>query len=406
MVAFSIFALLTFSPNADLGHKHTRKADSSIRIDAASVSEGAADCFGKGGYRDGYSINPSALVLQKSNVNIPDVQTPFEANGCTSSVSPYIRAVWPLDEELPDSFVFPDQEVLCGRFDEHEAMIPSARTVENDHQYAPSRLGEPEELGTRTENNITTVTNHNDQGVSETTTIAFRRSKNRIADLATDKPRVASAKAARQRVSKKRLNIINAMRGDTIPKAMIQPHQIYEQLMIACSIEDETAGVVVTRLFYSIGSPNAIRDLRDAVKAVRSKPLMLEQISSPIHTVSILEHLDANHSACKILRRLYLTWLYALRNDRIDSFEAERSRRPRRTPSKRLTSSATLAHDDLVCSAYPSIHSQHSDFAKRRSWVENKLRRARNWSKLVEELSSGVLALIPNTGPLVVSDTE
>lgn len=205
--------------------------------------------------------------------------------------------------------------------------------------------------------------------------------------------------AIQRRKTQKKADIADVLGGHLIPPEMIQPLNICQQLMDVCCIADEALAHTLTRLFYGIGSPGAFRDLSDACKAIRSKGAQLSRKSVINQTAAVLEFLDATDCMTKILRRLYLTRLSVLRSDRVRHLEIERSRRHTRSSSNQLARASTMALDDMVQTAYPTINAEIPLFAKKRRWVENKLRRGRNWHKMVDSLSQGILALIPSNGP-------
>ena len=202
---------------------------------------------------------------------------------------------------------------------------------------------------------------------------------------------------------------------------------------------------LLTRASFAIGSPDAFRQLQEALQHARNAPTFacLPHSKDPALLISMLDKLDSNSSLTQILRRYFLVELLQYRIDR------ERQRPPTKRQSKRkklrkydlenIDQILNGAHQDREAAArprsdfdgskprqqradiwaiselmetlypdlLPSINGLQESRAKechaKRQKLKSRLWCARNWYKLKEEFSLGILALVPSGGDFSVS---
>ncbi|KAL4865753.1 hypothetical protein BDV12DRAFT_145551 [Aspergillus spectabilis] len=215
----------------------------------------------------------------------------------------------------------------------------------------------------------------------------------------------------------------------------------------------EPVALLLTRLFYAICSPDALCQLRHAVKLGREKSPVI-----PVHstndlatTVQVLDHLDSMTTLSHILRRYYLVRLLEHRTKlEYDHVTAKQAwRRPKRmlkydcarveliksgsnsSSSSICSTSSTSTPDsksdprpkyrsksqalaDLMQMLYPDLKpavvgeannrtTQECVYSRRLTKLRNRLSCARNWYKFEQSFPGGILALIPCAGRFSVS---
>ncbi|KAG8627354.1 hypothetical protein KVT40_004837 [Elsinoe batatas] len=170
---------------------------------------------------------------------------------------------------------------------------------------------------------------------------------------------------------------------------------------------DEYNAEIFAQLFCGIGSPSVLLDLRDVLQNLGTivRPVYTEHLDCH-QTLTALEQLDRLDSTSRILRRLFLHRLCVLRHERIRHHESEKWKQSLRSRGTRSSRAASLAlHDLVLWSSQPG--KQDADaLAKRRTWMENKLRRGRNWCQLSNTFSPLVLMLVPQGREFTISDTD
>ncbi|KAL3429910.1 hypothetical protein BDV09DRAFT_200160 [Aspergillus tetrazonus] len=205
----------------------------------------------------------------------------------------------------------------------------------------------------------------------------------------------------------------------------------------------QSIALLLTRLFYAIGSPDALSQLRHAVKLSREQtPVIIPDSSTNdlATTVKALDHLDSMTTLSHILRRYYLVRLLEhrtrLEQDHITAKQAWR--RPKRMlkydcarveliksgssgstrsaskqnegnrepPPKYRSKSQALA--DLMQMLYPDLkpavaESKDCVYSRKLTKLRNRLSCARNWYKFGQAFPGAILALIPCAGRFSVS---
>ncbi|KAL3470129.1 hypothetical protein BJX99DRAFT_264511 [Aspergillus californicus] len=198
--------------------------------------------------------------------------------------------------------------------------------------------------------------------------------------------------------------------------------------------DSKQSAALLTRLFYAIGSPDALTQLRHAVRLGRAK-----NSTMPVHstndlatTVQVLDHLDSVTTLSHILRRYYLVRLLEHRTRlehthitaklawrrskrmlkydpaRVDLMkrgealdDGKNPTRDRDREPKYRSKSQALA--DLMHMLYPDLTPQDSLYSVRLTKLRNRLSCARNWYKFEQAFPGGILALIPCAGRFSVS---
>jgi len=215
-----------------------------------------------------------------------------------------------------------------------------------------------------------------------------------------------------------------------IPKNLMQPADIYQIFADRSQNEDENGIWLLTRLFFAIASPDAFYQLRDACTATRRNEGLpvLQPINSISQTIQALDHLDTTVSITSILRRYYLTFLMAHRNEREGHHQSQRPRRVPRTleygymsrGQVRQTSAdqevfgraSSLALADLMTEAYPDMKQTRkhrapgNEYQKKLQSLKDRLRSGLNWHLMQLQFSPGILALVPTRGDYNIQNYE
>ncbi len=203
-----------------------------------------------------------------------------------------------------------------------------------------------------------------------------------------------------------------------IPKNLMQPADIYQIFADRSQNENENGIWLLTRLFFAIVSPDAFYQLRDACIATqRNEDLsILQPINSISQTIQALDHLDTTVFIISILRRYYLTFLMAHRNERERHHQSQRPRRVPRTleygymsrGQVRQTSTnqevferaSSLTLTDLMTEAYSDMkqtrkhRASGNEYQKKLQFLKDRLRSERNWHLMQLQFSPGILALM------------
>lgn len=203
-----------------------------------------------------------------------------------------------------------------------------------------------------------------------------------------------------------------------IPKNLMQPADIYQIFADRSQNENENGIWLLTRLFFAIVSPDAFYQLRDACIATqRNEDLsILQPINSISQTIQALDHLNTTVFIISILRRYYLTFLMAHRNERERHHQSQRPRRVPRTleygymsrGQVRQTSTnqevferaSSLTLTDLMTEAYSDMkqtrkhRASGNEYQKKLQFLKDRLRSERNWHLMQLQFSPGILALM------------
>ena len=136
-----------------------------------------------------------------------------------------------------------------------------------------------------------------------------------------------------------------------------------------------------------------------------------------LQTLQALDQLDIHVSTASILRRYHLTYLAACRHEKEEYIQSGKRRVPRQlkygvsmTQTQRVT--ARNGNDDssalaaMMKEAYPSLAKKTNEYQKMYQLLVQRMRRGRNWYRLQQRLSPGILALVPTGGELDIYNSE
>jgi len=204
-----------------------------------------------------------------------------------------------------------------------------------------------------------------------------------------------------------------------IPQHIIQPKALYTSWTKTKNL-DVKHSLLLTRLFFSIASPAAFADLRDACFVARKKgetrrPQSTNTVSE---TIQALDKLDSASFADMIERRYHYVQLITKRNELEDRHKKQEPRRKTRRSLKLQDNTATtdgvakphegfgrassLALADLMAEAYPDLTpplrhraATGTQYERRYKSLKSRLGAGRNWHLMKERFSSGILPLVP-----------
>jgi len=204
-----------------------------------------------------------------------------------------------------------------------------------------------------------------------------------------------------------------------IPKHIIQPKVLYTSWTKDKNV-DVKHSPLLTRLFFSIASPAAFADLRDACFVARQKgetrrPQSTNTVSE---TIQALDKLDSTSFADTIERRYHYVQLVTKRNELEDHYKNQEPRQKTRRSLKLLDNTAitdgvaksyegfgrasSLALADLMAEAYPDLTpplrhrtATGTQYERRYRSLKSRLGAGRNWHLMKERFSSGILPLVP-----------
>ncbi|KAL3444262.1 hypothetical protein BJX65DRAFT_311040 [Aspergillus insuetus] len=238
-----------------------------------------------------------------------------------------------------------------------------------------------------------------------------------------------------------------------IPNHLPSPDTVLSDLTSRLSDGKQPAALLLTRMFYAIGSPDALHQLRHAVKLSRDNAPVLPSASATSDlaaTVQVLDHLDTMSTLSHILRRYYLVRLLEHRNRleedhvtaklawrrskrllkydtaRVEMLknsagretshlgsESDSASRPKyRSKSQALVDLMRMLYPDLKPSpgeareqqsGHVNRRTQECVYTRRLTKLRNRLSCARNWYKFQQTFPGGILALIPCAGRFSIS---
>ena len=226
-----------------------------------------------------------------------------------------------------------------------------------------------------------------------------------------------------------------------IPDQGIQPAEVSKIVCSKLPSTDDSIKLLLVRLFYAIGSPDALLQLRDALAIARREKLVVlpKESTGILHTVQALDSLDSLSHHSHMLRRYYLVRLldYRLAREahcRGTRYAAKRQSRKLKYDVRRIedlcaglerSRSENLPSDiqrsrmradsqalsDLMATLYPHLKvvkkrlndKNSSEYQRQLGKLKTRLTCARNWLGLAKEFSIGILALIPSGGVFHVS---
>ena len=228
-----------------------------------------------------------------------------------------------------------------------------------------------------------------------------------------------------------------------LPQSVVAPTTIYHVLSkripaVSCEVLR-----LLGRLFWAVGSPDALLQLQQAIKWSRQnaqQPAMQDHSSLKgiFHALDSLEHLSYHSS---ILRRFFLVRLLQHRLDIESKIRSARNNRAKRartlkydlslisclsstTLQPSIESSGTRCNDlfggradsralkELMLSLYPQIGRSETarheicdseEYKRKLGKLKTRLTWARNWYRFANTFSIGILALLPSGGEFGIS---
>ena len=198
---------------------------------------------------------------------------------------------------------------------------------------------------------------------------------------------------------------------------LVQPAEIHAKISKRLNTHNTDLTLMLTRLFYAIGSPESFYQLKVACAGVwNMSALSLSDRHGSIPPLRALDKLDVDVSVEPILRRYYLAELVASRDRRQAHYRAQDCRmqqprllrfgytKPRAENATRGTRLATRqALKDLLLESYPNLRKvaeTNPEYKSKLAIMNQRLCSGRHWRTLEEQYSSGILSLIP-TGDTV-----
>ena len=136
-----------------------------------------------------------------------------------------------------------------------------------------------------------------------------------------------------------------------------------------------------------------------------------------LQTLYALDQLDIHVSTALILRRYHLIYLAACRHEKEEYIQSGKHRVPRQlkyrvsmTQTQQVTTrngnddSSALAA--MIKKAYSSLAKKTKEYQKMYQLLVQRMRRGRNWYKLQQRLSPGILTLVPTGRELDIYNSE
>ena len=204
-----------------------------------------------------------------------------------------------------------------------------------------------------------------------------------------------------------------------IPKESKQPKEVFQIFCSRCKDESQDTVSLFTRLFFAVASPAAFYQLRDACTASRQDEIhrVPQPTADVLQTLQALDKLDTNVSTASILRRYHLTYLAACRRQKEEHIQSSKRRVPRKLKygvSSTQTQRAAIGSNNdessalaaMMKEAYPSLAKKTNEYQKVYQLLVQRMRRGRNWYRLQQRLSPGILALVPTGGELDIYNSE
>ncbi|RDW83778.1 uncharacterized protein DSM5745_04104 [Aspergillus mulundensis] len=223
----------------------------------------------------------------------------------------------------------------------------------------------------------------------------------------------------------------------SIPTHLPSPDTVLATFTHHLGPSKQSIALLLTRLFYAVGSPDALSQLRHAVKLSREQtPVIIPASPNDLATtVKALDHLDSMTTLSHILRRYYLVRLLEHRTRlEQDHVTAQRAcRRPKRMlkydcarveliksgrsgsatkPNEKKQQlpkyrSKSQALADLMQMLYPDLKpaadGKDCVYSRKLTKLRNRLSCARNWYRFEQAFPGAILALIPCAGRFSVS---
>lgn len=210
--------------------------------------------------------------------------------------------------------------------------------------------------------------------------------------------------------------------------------EVFETFRERLSEDRKHLSSLLMRLFYAVGSPDALRQLREALDLARKNCMVpaYHAANDLATTVSVLDQLDATTTLSHILRRYHLVRLLDHRsklesNHKAAKLAAKGTKRrlkydcamieimkrgaeadfdanTRSAKDNQLKyRSKTQALNDLMRTLYPDLQPDSEgsttaagcEYNRKLTKLRNRLSCARNWYQFEQEFPGAILALIP-----------
>ncbi|KAJ9604938.1 hypothetical protein H2200_010327 [Cladophialophora chaetospira] len=207
---------------------------------------------------------------------------------------------------------------------------------------------------------------------------------------------------------------------------------------------DQETVFLFTRLFYAIGSAEAIDHLKQALISARKgrSRVALEGQHDLRTTFTALDDLDELSALSSILRRHYLVKLlrYRQEQERIHQKTRNVFKKAKRSHKYDVNNVQRLASGDLtaveslkvsgaarntsradsralttlMATIYPALQPavkgpgslSDTEYQRKLQRLKNRITCARNWMKFEQDYSASILALIPSGGPYKISTDQ
>jgi hypothetical protein len=245
------------------------------------------------------------------------------------------------------------------------------------------------------------------------------------------KKRALTASAGAFRTPTKRHKLSDEIAGNltsavvkNVPSRLIQPPKLIQLIADILADTHKNSAVPLTCFFFSVASPFALRQLREACVSVRNSqrgdPATEE--AGVWQSVRALDRIDMQEHVSPILRRYHLVKLVERRdqlyNEIVESVAQPWSLAPRRGLRNQTAAikamgtkkAAKMAFERLINEAYPE-HKQEmqrstAQYEKEFKILQNRLSNGHNWNVLQKEFGVGILALVPAGVDAGFSNTE
>jgi hypothetical protein len=202
-----------------------------------------------------------------------------------------------------------------------------------------------------------------------------------------------------------------------IDQNICEPNKIYRQFLDRCAAIDTDIACSLVRLFYTIASPQAFDQLREAFQVVRTEGEITipQETDTPAQTIEALNALNTAAMVHSILRRFHLVRLCQHRAEREKQHEMTKraQRRARKAGKVKCVKSSSLALADLMAEAYPHLEkparvqdAAGTEYGKKYSTLSHMLAAGRNWHALQQSFSVGILALVPTGSEIGIQNSE
>ncbi|KAJ9664308.1 hypothetical protein H2201_005300 [Coniosporium apollinis] len=170
----------------------------------------------------------------------------------------------------------------------------------------------------------------------------------------------------------------------------IRPIDVYQFLSLRTQGESESNVAFLTRLFFAIGSPDALCQLRDILAVIREQGFSALPRSSDTmaETMQALDRLDVSAAMSAVMHwiRAILWGTYQRPETPFQAHSFPCLGRPDEE-----------AYPDLFCLEAEG-RKKEGAFTQKRTSLKNRLECGGNWHAMRERLSSGMLALVPIGG--------